>query len=138
MRMVTPDGKVVKPRRVTKSGYASGGDPVSHLPKPLDPGPAGAAQPTVNLERDRRLRAVEASIPEHLRSSPEAQLLLSRIASTYDLIPASERQKQQWSAEWARFLEGQPEAVMARAQAAGIVLPGVPQAPHGSPLWTPT
>jgi len=31
-------------RPIQKRGYGSGTEPVSHLPKPADPGPAGASQ----------------------------------------------------------------------------------------------
>jgi hypothetical protein len=42
-----------EPEPVEKRGYGSGTKPVSRLPAPVDPGPAGAAQEPAEDERTR-------------------------------------------------------------------------------------
>ena len=87
-------------------------------------------------ERARQLAArfdqLVASVPAHLRDTPEAQRMLAMVRMSWDQ-PVHPTVYKRLVEEWAAFVNSQPEAV---AERTGLAVPGRPEGGHAS-LWTP-
>lgn len=137
--LVLPDGTKLGRRRLNKTGYTSGANPdPGHLPPVQDPGPAGAGSPRPQdtPEWAEKTRQLVASIPERLRETPEAQLVVSRCQATW-LAPVPAETVARWQQAWTDFVNSQPEARAASAVKAGLYVPGADDGTPQIGLWTP-
>jgi hypothetical protein len=123
-------------RRHIDRAIARGEEGPPHWQDPVPTREQAAAIAAVNEERQQRAQAAAAgfeantrqliaSIPPHLRDTPEARLMVSRVQASWS-IPLPKPIAERMQREWLEFLQRQPENVAPRAAAAGMWLPGMP------------
>ena len=142
---------VARQRRKIDREVAAGGEGPAHFISPrtvgeivndevaLDPEIVAGVRDAEQLrqrERARHLAArfdqLVASVPAHLRDTPEAQRMLAMVRLSWDQ-PVHPTVYKRLVEEWAAFVNSQPEAI---AERTGLAVPGRPEGGHAS-LWTP-
>jgi hypothetical protein len=89
--------------------------------------------------RTARIAQLINSIPEGVRDTPEARLMVERVVSSWT-VPVSPATMQQWAKDWGAFLATTPEGKAESAAKAGLFVPGVSDRPQGQrtyQLWHP-
>lgn len=99
-------GRREQMRAMRRRVVAHGGtvERVDAQPAALTPDRVEAEKVAAQREYGQRMMKLRASIPAHLRETPQAIRMMQRVASSWVIAPNPVTARR-WAAEWAEFIE---------------------------------